>query len=103
MLAGARRSSTTSVRPQTRREHRPQVREHVGFVAAGERAVAPVREWLIARAMEHERPSLLLEQMCAERRRRGIERPAILEAMRLVAWAWERAHELTFSRLEPQL
>jgi Domain of unknown function (DUF4158) len=92
-----------SVRPQTRREHRPQVREHAGFMAAGERAVAPVRGWLIERAMEHERPSLLFSEMCAELRRRGIERPAVPEAMRLVAWARERAHELTFSRLEPQL
>ena len=92
-----------SVRPQTRREHRPQVRDHAGFVAAGERAVAPVRDWLIEQAIEHERPSLLLAELCAELRRRGIERPAVAEGMRLVAWARERAHELTFSRLEPQL
>lgn len=92
-----------SVRPQTRREHRPQVRAHAGFVAPSQRTVAPVREWLIDRAMEHERPSLLLSELWAELRRRRIERPAVAEAIRLVAWARERAHEVTFSRLEPQL
>ncbi len=36
-----------SVRPQTRREHRPLVRGHAGFAAAGERSLEPVRAWLI--------------------------------------------------------
>jgi hypothetical protein len=91
------------VRPQTRWEHRPLVREHAGFAAVSERAIAPVREWLIEQAMEHERPSLLFSEMCAELRRRGIERPAVAEAMRLVGWARERAHELTYARVAPQV
>ena len=92
-----------SVRPQTRREHRPLVRERAGFAAAGERSLGPVRGWLIERALEHERPSLLFAEVCGELRRRRIERPAVAEAMRLVAWARERAHEQTFQRLAPQL
>lgn len=88
---------------QTRREHRPLVREHARFVAAGERAVAPVREWLVDQAMEHERPSLLFGALSVELRLRGIERPAVNEMMRLVGWARERAHELTYQRLAPQL
>ena len=92
-----------SVRPQTRREHRPLVREHAGFAAAGDRPLEPVRVWLIERALEHERPSLLFAELCGELRRRRIERPAVAEAMRLVAWARERAHEQTFERLAPQL
>ncbi len=74
-----------SVRPQTRREHRPLVRGHAGFAAAGERSLEPVRGWLIERALEHERPSLLLAELCGELRRRRIERPAVAGAMRLVA------------------
>jgi Domain of unknown function (DUF4158) len=92
-----------SVRPQTRREHRPLVREHAGFAAAGDRSLEPVRGWLIERALEHARPSLLFAELCGELRRRRIERPAVAEAMRLVAWARERAHEQTFQRLAPQL
>jgi TnpA family transposase len=92
-----------SVRPQTRWEHRPLVRDHAGFVAVSEVVLAPVREWLVEQAMEHERPSLLFSEMCAELRRRGIERPSVAEVMRHVAWARERAHEQTFERLAPQL
>jgi hypothetical protein len=92
-----------SVRPQTRREHRPLVREHAGFVAVSESALEPVRAWLIERAMEHERPSLLFAEVCGELMRRRIERPAVAAVMRLVAWARERAHALTFERVTPQL
>ncbi len=92
-----------AVRPQTRREHRPQVRARAGFVAAGELGLEPVREWLLKQAMEHERPSLLFGALCVELRRLGIERPAVNELMRLVGWARERAHELTNQRLAPQL
>lgn len=90
-----------AVRPQTRREHRPLVREHARFVAAGEQALAPVRDWLVDQAMEHERPSLLFGELCVELRRRGIDRPAVTELMRIVGWARERAHELTCQRLVP--
>jgi TnpA family transposase len=92
-----------SVRPQTRWEHRPLVREHAGFVAGSEGVLAPVRDWLVEQAMEHERPSLLFSEMCAELRRRGIERPSVAEVMRHVGWARERAHKRTFERLAPQL
>jgi TnpA family transposase/methylmalonyl-CoA mutase cobalamin-binding subunit len=92
-----------AVRPQTRREHRPLVREHARFVAAGEQALAPVRDWLVDQALEHERPSLLFVELCVELRRRGVDRPAVNELMRIVGWARERAHELTHQRLAPQL
>lgn len=92
-----------TVRPQTRREHRPLVREHAGFRAAGERELQAVRDWLVERALEHERPSLLFGELCGELRRRRVERPAVPRLMRIVAWARERAHEHTFERLAPQL
>jgi hypothetical protein len=91
-----------SVRAPTRREHRLAVREHAGFVSAGQAELESLREWL-ERALEHERPSLLFFQACGELHRRRVERPAIDRVMRLVAWARERAHEQTFERLAPQL
>jgi TnpA family transposase len=92
-----------SVRAPTRREHRLAVREHAGFVTAGEAELESLRGWLLERALEHERPSLLFSQACVELHRRRVERPAIDRVMRLVAWARERAHEQTFERLVPQL
>jgi hypothetical protein len=92
-----------SVRAPTRREHRLAVREHARFVTAGEDELESLRGWLLERALEHERPSLLFSQACVELHRRRVERPAIDRVMRLVAWARERAHEQTFERLAPQL
>jgi uncharacterized protein DUF4158 len=92
-----------SVRPQTRREHRPLVREHAGFRAGGRAELETLAGWLTERALEHDRPSLLLGELVAELRRRRIDRPAVDRLMRLVASARERAHEQTFQRLASQL
>jgi TnpA family transposase len=91
-----------AVRAPTRREHRLAVREHARFVTAGQAELESLRGWLLERALEHERPSLLFSQACGELHRRRVERPAIDRVMRLVAWARERAHEQTFERLAPQ-
>ena len=54
------RSSTTRSGRQTRREHRPLVREHAGFAPSASGELDALRAWLIEQALEHERPSLLL-------------------------------------------
>jgi Domain of unknown function (DUF4158) len=92
-----------SVRPQTRREHRPLVREHAGFRAGGRSQLDPLAGWLTDQALEHDRSSLLLGELVAELRRRRIDRPALDRLMRLVASARERAREQTFERLASQL
>lgn len=61
--ASPRASFDYSVRPQTGRGHRPLVRGHAGFRAAGERELLAVRGWLVERALEHERPSLLFGEL----------------------------------------
>ena len=66
-----------SVRPQTRREHRPLVRAHADWRTFGEAGQALLGEWLIEVALEHERPTLLLAELGRELRARRIERPAI--------------------------
>jgi TnpA family transposase len=92
-----------SVRPQTRRGHRPLVREHAGFRAGAHAELDALGGWLTEQALEHDRPSLLLGELVAELRRRRIDRPAVDRLMRLVAAARERAHEQTFQRLASQL
>jgi len=92
-----------SVRPQTRREHRPLVREHADFRAGARGELDALAGWLTEQALEHDRPSLLLGELIAEVRRRQIDRPAVDRLMRLVASARERTNEQSFQRLEPQL
>jgi Domain of unknown function (DUF4158) len=54
-----------SVRPQTRREHRPLVREHAGFRAGARAELDTLAGWLTDQALEHDRPSLLLGELVA--------------------------------------
>jgi hypothetical protein len=91
------------VRPQTRREHRPLVRQHAEFRTGGRAELETLAGWLTEQALEHDRPSLLLGEFIAELRRRRIDRPPVDRLMRLVASACERAHEQTFQRLASQL
>jgi hypothetical protein len=92
-----------AVRAPTRVEHRLLVRTHAGFRAFSERELASLGERLVEVALEHERPTLLLARVCEVPRAERVERPSIDRLVRLVGWARERAHELTFQRLEPQL
>jgi len=92
-----------SVRPQTRREHRPMVREHAGFRPGALAELDALAGWLTEKALEHDRPSLLLGELVGELRRNRIERPAMDRLMRVVASARERAGEQTFQRLASQL
>ena len=92
-----------AVRAQTRGEHRLLVRAHAGFRSFSERELDRLQDQLVDAALEHERPSLLLARICELLCGERVERPSIDRLLRLVAWARERAHELTFRRLEPQL
>jgi len=92
-----------SVRLQTRREHRPLVRAHAGWRTFGEAEQASLGGRLVEVALEHERPTLLLEELRRELRSQRIERPAIGRLERLVAWARERAHDRTYELLAEQL
>jgi hypothetical protein len=55
--------------------------------------------WLVERALEHDKPSLLLQLACDEFHRERIVRPGLTRLERLVATARQQAHEETFRRL----
>ncbi len=92
-----------ALRAPTRVEHRLLVRAHAGFRAFTERELGGLRDRLVGVALEHERPSLLLARICEALREERVERPSIDRLLRLVGWARERAHALTFESLAPQL
>jgi hypothetical protein len=92
-----------AVRAQTRGEHRLLVRAHAGFRPFSEREFEGLRDRLIEAALEHERPSLLLARIWEVLRIERVERPSIDRLVRLVGWARERAHAVTFERVAPQL
>src|SRR5439155_23318962 len=62
-----------------------------------------LQTWLGERALEHDKPSLLLQLACDKLRREQIVRPGLTRLERLVATARHSAHTETFRRLTPLL
>jgi len=90
-------------RGQTRTEHLRQIRSYLRFRKATASDLARLESWLVDRALEHDRPTLLLrlagEQLLSLR----IERPGITHLERVIALARQRAQQETYRRLEPIL
>jgi TnpA family transposase len=87
----------------TRTTHLQQVQRHLGFRRATPLDVYALQTWLLARALEHDKPTLLLQLACDKLRREHIVRPGITRLERCVATARQQAHDETWRRLEPLL
>ena len=91
-------------RAQTTRKHKRQAIEHLGFRRLESKEDRErVRSWLVERALEHDRPSVLIETLCEKLRRERIVRPGITVIERMVATARREAHEESLRRLSPLL
>ena len=90
-------------RGQTRTEHLRLIRCYLGFRKATPGHLAQVEDWLVERALEHDRPTLLLRLAGDHLLSLRIERPGITHLERLVASARQRAQQETYRRLEPIL
>jgi TnpA family transposase len=93
--------ATYGRRIPTRTLHLQQVQAHLGFRAATPLDLYALRMWLVERALEHEKPTLLLQLACDKLRREQIVRPGITRLERFVATARQQAHEETWHRLTP--
>ena len=58
-----------------------------------------LQTWLLARALEHDKPTLLLQLACEKLHRERIVRPGVTRLERFVATAREQAHEETFRQV----
>jgi len=85
----------------TRTTHLQQVQRHLGFRRATPLDVYALQTWLLERALEHDKPTLLLQLACDKWRREHIVRPGITRLERFVATARQQAHDETWRRLEP--
>jgi len=90
-------------RPKTRREHQVKAMEHEGFRRAADQDLEQVQQWLTERALEHDRPSVLIELASEKLRREHLLRPGITVIERMVATARAEAHEESLRRLSPLL
>ncbi len=70
-----------------------------GFREAGPVELRALGEWLVDRALEHDRPSLLFRVACEHLHAAKIIRPGVTRLERMVATARQRAQRETLQRL----
>lgn len=94
-------------RDETRWEHLPQVMNHLGFRRLETEERDSLIAWLGERALEHDRPSLLLQQACERLYQLRLVRPAVTSMEELVAaarqWAEARTTEVLVKPLSPRI
>ena len=64
-------------RGQTRTEHLRQIRQYLGFRKATAGDLSRLENWLVDRALEHDRPTLLLPLACEHLLGLRIDRPGV--------------------------
>jgi len=90
-------------RGQTRTEHLGKIRDYLAFRKPTARDLSQLESWLVDRALEHDRPTLLLRLAGERLLSLRIERPGIIHLERVIASARQRAQQETYRRLGPIL
>jgi TnpA family transposase len=90
-------------RPHTRTDHFQEVLAYLSFHKARAAELRDLRAWLVARALEHDRPALLLQLACEKLRTDKVVRPGPTSLERLVVAAQQEARRETFRLVEPLL
>lgn len=95
--------SSYGQRPQTRTEHFQQVQTYLGFRTPEPIDLKRLSKWLVNRALEHDKPTLLF-QLAAERLYKDkLVRPGVTVLERLVSTVRNRAMKETYKRIKPLL
>jgi TnpA family transposase len=92
--------STYAQRPQTRTDHLLKIQEYLGFRRASDYDLAKLSEWLLQRALEHDKPTLLLGIACQRLYSEKIVRPGLTTLERMVIQARQEAQEETYRQLD---
>jgi hypothetical protein len=90
-------------RPHMRTDHLQDVAAYLGFRKARTSDLKSLNAWLAERALEHDRPTLLLQLACEKLRTDRIVRPGPTRLERLAVTARQEAHHETFRLLMPLL
>lgn len=90
-------------RAQTRTDHFQKIQAYLGFRSAKLKELRALAGWLLARALEHDKPMLLLQLACERLYYLKIVRPGVTVLERMVVTARGRAQQHIFRRLKPVL
>lgn len=88
-------------REQTRTDHQGEIEEYLGFRKMTATEEAETEDWLTNRALEHDRPLLLLQMLCERLQAKKIIRPGLSILERMVTKARKRAREITWEMIAP--
>ena len=86
-------------RSQTRTDHLQAIENHLGFHKASITEKHEIERWLGERALEHDRPLLLLQLLCERLHAKKIVRPGLTLLERSVTVARQQAHEATWEMI----
>jgi TnpA family transposase len=90
-------------RAQTRQDHLHAIQTHLGYRKARHKDLEALATWLLERALEHDKPTLLYELLCEKLHTDQLLRPGVTRLERLVAEARIRAQTETYRQLTPML
>lgn len=90
-------------RKQTRRHHQQHIRSHLGFQLLTAADQKTLQLWLLQRALEHDKPSLLLQMLCERLHQQRIVRPGITRLERWIGHARQGAQKKLYQQLKPFL
>ena len=94
---------TYGTRRMTRSTHFNAVLHHLGFRRVQPEDHEPIVGWLTERALEHDKPTLLLQTVCEHLKQQHMLRPAVTTLERWVVTARMQAHDESLHRLQPLL
>ena len=87
------------IREQTKSDHLNQIIRHLNYRKITSDDLALLEKWLLARAMEHDRPLTLLKQAAEKLKSENIYRPTLINLERIVGRVREQAMQSSFEAL----
>lgn len=90
-------------RGQTCQSHFMEAAEYLGFRKSGSKDLISLSDWLVERALEHDKPSLLFSMACDRLYLEKILRPGVTILERMVMSARQKAHYVTYQRINKLL
>ncbi|NET39581.1 MAG: DUF4158 domain-containing protein, partial [Cyanothece sp. SIO1E1] len=83
--------------------HQQRVQSFLGYCRATDDDVLALEQWLLERALEHDKPMLLLKLACDYLKRNKIIRLKIVRLARMVSAVRNQAQQVTYQTLQPLL
>jgi TnpA family transposase len=90
-------------RSQTRTEHAQQVQDYLGFRSLKPKNLKNIEKWLLERALEHDKTSLLFEWVAQKLHRDKLVRPGVSVVERWIGTARNQATQATYKLARPLL